>query len=270
MRPSCAAASATSSSTPASSRTAPSSTTSPPCRGCSAGTLGARASEPWRCSIGSVWTPPTPAATPPNSPAASSNASVWPGRWRPTRRCCSWTSPSRPSTPWCASNCRPTCCDFKVTSPRRSSSSPMTSTRRSPWATRLLCCGSAADWPKSTRPNGCSPIRSMTSSPTSWAVTGAIVRSGSRPRRGSRWQPSPPSRWAPPRSRLGPRPPTPGSSLSTPPVCRSAGSSRRTSPRRSAASTCIEGHRGASGLPAPRLPRRSALLALRPWGHRRS
>ena len=53
-RPSCAAGSATSSSTPACSRTAPSSTTSPPSRCCSARTGARPAPARWSCSSGSA------------------------------------------------------------------------------------------------------------------------------------------------------------------------------------------------------------------------
>ena len=46
-----------------------------------------------------AWTRPSIAtAGPINCPADSGSGSGWPGPWRPTRRSCSWTSPSGPST----------------------------------------------------------------------------------------------------------------------------------------------------------------------------
>lgn len=59
-------------------------------------------------------------STPANSPAVNSNASPWPVRWRPHRRCCCWTSRCRPSTPVCASICAPSCvsCSGAWASPR--------------------------------------------------------------------------------------------------------------------------------------------------------
>ena len=85
--PSCAAASATSSSTPACSRTARSSTTSrtvPRLLGWDRKRTDQRA--PWSCSSGSGCRPAALGATRRSSPAASSSASVSPARSPPTRR----------------------------------------------------------------------------------------------------------------------------------------------------------------------------------------
>ncbi len=80
------------------------------------------------------------AATRSSSPAASGSASASPGRSPPTRRSCSWTSPSAPSTPSSGSASRTSSCASRRRWPRRSSSSPTTSTRRSRWATSSPSC----------------------------------------------------------------------------------------------------------------------------------
>ncbi len=58
------------------------------------------ASIPAKCAI----------ATRRSSRAGSASASAWPGPWPPTRRSCSWTSPSARSTPSTASACRTSSC----------------------------------------------------------------------------------------------------------------------------------------------------------------
>ena len=128
---SCAAGSATSSRTSGSSRTRRCGPTSARCRGCSAGTsrrIRARVDELLdlgRPRPGRVRRPlPGPAL---RRPAAAGRAS--PGRWPPTRRCCSWTSRSPPSTRSSGSGCRRSSCGCRRRCARRSCSSPTTSRR---------------------------------------------------------------------------------------------------------------------------------------------
>ena len=83
-------------------------------------------------------------ATRSSSRAASGSASASPGRSPPTRRSCSWTSRSGPSTRSSASASRTSSCASRRRSPRRSCSSPTTSTRRSRWATSSRSCRRAA------------------------------------------------------------------------------------------------------------------------------
>ena len=52
-------------------------------------------------------------------------------------------------------SCRTSSCGCRASSARPSSSSPTTSTRRSSSATRSRCCGSAATWPSSRRRPSC-------------------------------------------------------------------------------------------------------------------
>ena len=58
----------------------------------------------------------------PSSRAASASASASPAPSPRTRRSCSWTSRSAPSTRSCASGSRTSSCDFRRSSPRRSCS----------------------------------------------------------------------------------------------------------------------------------------------------
>ena len=116
-----------------------------------------RASARASCSSASASPPSSATATPRSSPAGSSSASGSPGRWPPTRRSCSWTSPSRPSTPSCATSSRTSSSASRPSSARRSSSSPTTSTRPSSSATRSRCCASAAGSPRSPSPPTSSP-----------------------------------------------------------------------------------------------------------------
>ena len=62
-------------------------------------------------------------------------------------------------------SCRTSSCGCRPSSARPSSSSPTTSTRRSSSATRSPSCASAARWPSSPRRPSCSPARATTSSP---------------------------------------------------------------------------------------------------------
>ena len=48
-------------------------------------------------------------ATRRSCPAASGSAWPWRGRWRPSRRCCCWTSRSAPWTPRCGWSCGSGC-----------------------------------------------------------------------------------------------------------------------------------------------------------------
>ena len=61
------------------------------------------------------------------------NSSGWasPERWPPIRRCCSWTSPTRPSTPSCGRSSRTSSSRSSARSTRRLCSSLTTSTRPS-------------------------------------------------------------------------------------------------------------------------------------------
>ena len=170
--------------------------------------------------------------------AASSSASAWPGRSRPTRRSCSWTSRSRPSTPSCASSSRTSSCACRASSARRSCSSPTTSTRPSSSATRSRCCASGVGSPRWPSPPTSSPTRPTTSSPTSWGATAATARCSSRTRRGCRCARSRPSSSARRRTDGMPR----GCSSSTTTAVRSAGSSRPASA--TAPSTAADLHRG--------------------------
>ncbi len=56
----------------------------------------------------------SPAGTRTSFPAASDSASAWPGRWRASRRSCSWTSPSARSTRSPGRRCRICCAGFSA------------------------------------------------------------------------------------------------------------------------------------------------------------
>ena len=198
-RPSCGAASATSSSTPGSSRTAPS--LDNVAHRAAAARLGQeddRASARASCSSGSASPRRSPTATPrqlSGRPAAA-------GRRRPgARRRPAGDAHGRavlaPSTRSSATSSRTSSSASRPSSARRSSSSPTTSTRRSSSATRSRCCGSAASSRRSPSPPTCSPTRPTTSSPTSSAATAATARSVPAGARACRCAPSRRSRSAP-------------------------------------------------------------------------
>ena len=69
-----------------------------------------------------------------SSPAASGSASPWPGRWRPSPRCCCSTSRSAPSTPRSGRSCGSGCagCTTRCTSPASSSRTTRKRRSRSP------------------------------------------------------------------------------------------------------------------------------------------
>ena len=95
--------------------------------------------------------PATAGASPTSSPAASANGSAWPGPSAATRPCCSWTSPSAPSTPSPASACSSSSSTCRRSSRRRSSSSPTTSRRRPSSGTASPCSPRAACSSSTTR-----------------------------------------------------------------------------------------------------------------------
>ena len=110
-----------------------------------------------RIAPGSTSWPTCSASTPTARPlpggavrAASSSGSASPARWPPTRRCCSWTSPTRRSTPSCGPACRTSCSTCSARCTRRSCSSPTTSTRpsssptASPSSTSAACSSRSA------------------------------------------------------------------------------------------------------------------------------
>jgi ABC-type spermidine/putrescine transport systems, ATPase components len=67
---------------------------------------------------------------PAQRPAARPNASLWPGLWRPTRRCCCSTSRCPRSMPAPASRCAPSYAVTSKTSAGPSCSSPTTRSKR--------------------------------------------------------------------------------------------------------------------------------------------